>query len=49
MKDILQGLFVEMPISIVANTPWHLVLILLGVFFLLKTLGIFEAASQMLY
>lgn len=49
MKDILQGLFVEMPISIIANTPWKMVLVLLGSFFLLKSFGIFEAAGQMLY
>ncbi len=48
MKDILQGLFVEMPISIIANTPWNLVLILIATFFVLKGLGIFEVASQML-
>jgi hypothetical protein len=48
MRDILQGLFIEMPISIMANTPWNLVLILLGAFFLFKTLGVFEAVSQIL-
>ncbi|MCB9803055.1 hypothetical protein H6761_03555 [Candidatus Nomurabacteria bacterium] len=38
MRDILHGLFVEMPVSIAANLPWAPILLVLAIFFFLKAI-----------
>ena len=47
MSDFWEGVK-ELPVSVAANLPWNWILVVLGGFFLLKSLGIFELAQQML-
>mgnify|MGYP003976098391 CR=1 len=41
MRDILHGLFVELPVSVAIHAPWILILILLAAFLFWKFSGIF--------
>ena len=40
MRDILHGLFVELPVSIASHAPWVILLIILALFVLYRFAGI---------
>lgn len=48
MTDFWDGLIKELPVSIAVHLPWTWLLFITASFFLLRGMGVFEAAKQML-